>query len=544
MTLILSVPDLSARTSAEIELHPDKVKKWLENLPLLNVAETGRKLFSALCAYNRVEFDDKLRWQILEYYRLPIRQISLELMKRYIGLPLPLTDKHRGIAELNRQFQVELAYGYKRIVLNTADEPITLEIDRALRALATERAIRHLTEVLVVSYQAYSPIPLGVWREIHALYTNAEFEGLLPMNVDDPLIKAVTSYGIDHAYKQALLLEFSNPYHLPTRAVDRVHHYLDRWAPLAQLTTATGSYNPTCQFLVDKENDRAGIAYTSNEILERPENFRLLNTTELARQVHTQLTQLQNGQAPATDGLKENFFLEAGQDLLRRLVSAWGVNPQRTFRRNQRPGLQIEMAVGLDAINYWLNGGQKFIVSSTLVGPMPHRLWANLLEKKKVVEEKIPDMNLSTWDVDDESAGGLSISKNGQIRSPVRVGDIIITRTPGEGNPWSIGVIRWAIGVTSAIVEVGIQRLAPSADPVVIKIVNTGNKESDFLPALLLPEIRPLKQPLTLITHHGVYRPDHQVYMDNGVRLYKIAPMRMVEASHSFEQFQFDILNA
>ena len=544
MTLILSVPELSTRTSAEIELHPEKVKKWLEQLPLLNVAETGRKLFSALCAYNRVEFDDKLRWQLLELYRQPIRQISHELMKQYIGLPLPLTDKHRGIAELNRQFQMELAYGYKRIVLNTADKPIALEIERALRALATERAIRHLTEVLVVSYQVYSPIPLGVWREIHALYTNADMDGLLPMKVEDPLIRAVTSYGVDHAYKQALLLEFSNPYHLPTRAVGRVHHYLDRWAPLAQLTAATAVYNPTCQFLVDKENDRAGIAYTSNEVLERPDNFRLLNTTELARQVHTQLTQLQNGQTPAADGLNESFFLEAGQDLLRRLVSAWGVNPQRSYRRNQRSGLQIEMAVGLDAINYRLNGGQKFVVSSTLVGPMPHRMWANLLEKKKpAAEEKTPDVNLSTWDVDDESAGGLSISKNGQIHTPVRVGDIIITRTPGEGNPWSIGVIRWAIGVTSAIVEVGIQRLAPSAEPVVIKTVNAENKESDFLPALLLPEIRPLKLPQTLITHHGVYKPDHQVYMDNGLRLYKITPTRMIEASHSFEQFQFDILD-
>ncbi|MEK7206335.1 MAG: hypothetical protein AAB134_00430 [Pseudomonadota bacterium] len=542
MTLILSVPNLSARTSDEIELHPEKVKKWLENLPLLNVAETGRKLFSALCAYNRVEFDDKLRWQVLELYRQPIKQISFELMKQYIGLPLPLTDKHRGIAELNRQFQMELAYGYKRILLNTADKPAVLEIDRALRALATQRAIRHLTEVLAVSYQTYSPSPLGVWREIHELYVHADSMGLLPMELEDPLIKAVTSYGIGHAYKQALLLEFSNPYHLPARAVDRVNQYLDRWAPLAQLTAATATYNPTCQFLVDQESDRAGIAYTSNEVLERPGHYQLLNTTELARQVHTQLTQLQQGQMPAANGLSETFFLEAGQDLLRRLVSAWGVNPQRTFRRSQRSGLQIEMAVGLEAINYWLNGGNKFVVSSTLVGPMPHRMWANLTEKKKIVET-IPDMNLSTWDVDDESAGGLSISKNGQIHTPVRVGDIIITRTPGEGNPWSIGVIRWAIGVTSAIVEAGIQRLAPSAEPVVIKTVNTANKESDFLPALLLPEIRPLKQPQTLITHHGVYKPDHQVYMDNGLRLYKITPTRMIEASHSFEQFQFDILD-
>jgi len=32
--------------------------------------------------------------------------------------------------------------------------------------------------------------------------------------------------------------------------------------------------------------------------------------------------------------------------------------------------------------------------------------------------------------------------------------------------------------------------------------------------------------------------------MDNGYRLCRIVPTRLVEASHSFEQFCFDILNA
>jgi hypothetical protein len=106
-----------------------------------------------------------------------------------------------------------------------------------------------------------------------------------------------------------------------------------------------------------------------------------------------------------------------------------------------------------------------------------------------------------------------------------------------------VGVIRWVRSTGVSNIEIGIQHLAPSADPVVIKTVNADGKESDFLPALLLPEIKPLKQPQTLVTHRGVFRPDTGVFMDNGCRLYHIAPTRLVEASHSFEQFSFDILN-
>jgi hypothetical protein len=441
------------------------------------------------------------------------------------------------VAEQNRQFHLELANGYKRIVLGLSSAPGARE-----QALAIERAIRCLTNALAVSYQTYSPCPQGAWKEIHALYTHAESLELNETDVEDSLNKTVPACSVGHAYKQALLLDFSDPYHLPPRMVDWTHHYLDRWASLAQLTAATSAYSPTCQFLIDQHNDHAGIAYTAGTVPEDPQRYRQLNTIELARQVHAQLTQLASGELPPAEGLRENFFQECGQDLLRRLVSAWGVNPQRAFRRSQATNRRVEIAIGMDRINYWINGGKKFIVSSTFVGPVPQRtqLASESIRQKDI---KIPGRELSAWDVHDESAGGLSLSKGGQIKLHIQVGDLLITRTPGEGNPWSVGVIRWVRSTGMSNIEIGIQHLAPNANPVVIKTVNADGKESDFLPALLLPEIKPLKQPQTLVTHRGVFRPDTAVFMDNGCRLYRIAPSRLIEASHSFEQFSFDILN-
>jgi hypothetical protein len=540
MPLTLAVPNLAARSAGEIELQPHKVKKWLDELPLLNIAETSRKLFTTLALHNRVDYDHKLRLELLELFRYPVSQLSLEFTKQYIGLPLPLSEKHRSVAEQNRQFQLELANGYKRVVLGLASAPGARE--QALQVLAIERAIRCLTNALAVSYQTYSPCPQGAWKEIHTLYAHAESLGLSETGVEDSFNKAAPTCSVSHAYKQALLLDFSDPYHLPPRMVDWTHHYLDRWAPLAQLTAATSAYSPTCQFLIDQHNDHAGIAYTAGTVPEDPPRYRLLNTIELARQVHAQLTQLANGEMPPAEGLRENFFQECGQDLLRRLVSAWGVNPQRAFRRSQAANRRVEIAIGMDRINYWINGGKKFVVSSTFVGPVPQRtqLASESIRQKDI---KIPGRELSTWDVHDESAGGLSLSKGGLIQLHIQVGDLLITRTPGEGNPWSVGAIRWVRSTGTSNIEIGIQHLAPSADPVVIKTVNADGKESDFLPALLLPEIKPLKQPQTLVTHRGVFKPDTGVFMDNGCRLYHVAPARLIEASHSFEQFSFEILN-
>ena len=542
MPLVLSVPSLSARSPDDMELQPPKVKKWLEDLPLLNIAETSRKLLSTLVIHNRVEFDNPRRLELLELFRHPVNEISLELTKQYIGLPLPLSEKHKTNAEQNRQLQMELANGYKRIVLNSADKTGERK-ELAMLALTVQRAIRHLTGVLTASYQIYAPYPDGTWQEIHALFTHAEKLRIVEIEVDDPLNKALAKSSVSHAYKQALLLDFSDPYHLPSRMIDRIHHYLDRWASIAQLTQVTQTYNPTCQFLIDHEKDCAGIVYSADTVLDKLSHCRLLNTVELARQAHAQLTLIKSGQTPPPEGLQDNFFQEAGQDLLKRSISAWGVNPQRSFRRSQRSGHRVDIAIGLDAINYWINGGKKFVVSSNFVGPMPQRTQLGI-EDKKPATARLPERENSTWDVEDESAGGLSLSKSGQIRVPVQVGDLVITRVSGEVSAWDVGVIRWVKSPGSSNIEIGIQRLAPSADPVVIKTVSENKVESDFLPALLLPEIKPLKQPQTLITHRGACKPGVEIFMDNGYRLSRIAPTRLLEASHSFEQFQFDIQNS
>jgi len=539
MSLKLSVPHLSARSSKEVELDPLKVKKWVEELPLLNMAETSRKLSAALSVHNRIEIEDNLRLQLLELLSYSINQISLELTKQYVGLPLPLADKHKAIAEQNCQLQVEMAYGYKRVVVNMAGAAVA---NPKMQALAIQRAIRSLTGVLAVSYQSYSPCPQDTWMDIHALYAHAEKMDIVPIQVEDPFNNALANNSVGHTYKQALLLGFSDPYHLPPRTIDRIHHYLDRWASLADLTSATSNFNPTCQFLIDLQSDQVGISHASDRVEVSSPRYRLLNTVNLARQVHAHLTQLMNNRMPSPDGLPENFFEESGQDLLKRLITSWGVNPQRAFRRNQRSGYQKEMVVGLDAISYWINQGEEFIVSSSFVGPTPQRtlISANDVKKKTA---PLPGQEYTTWDIQDEGAGGVSLSKSGQIPMPVQVGDLIMTRTPGEGNPWGIGVIRWVKSTTPSNIEIGIQHLAPRADPVVIKVLTEDKKESDFLPALLLPRVKPLKQLQSLITRRGIHKPGAQVYMDNGFKLFRIEPTAMIEASHSFEQFQFSILN-
>jgi hypothetical protein len=547
MELQLAVPSLSGRVLGEVETRPSKVEKWLAELPLLNLAETSRRVLSQINTYNRIPIAPEQRLELLELFRYTVDQLGLELKKQYMGLPLPLPDKNKTVAEQSRQFQIELAFGYKWVVLDvartegTSQPPGAKPLAREKLALAIQRAIHYLAEALVISYESYSPLPLGTWRELHTLYRHAEQLGLQDIVLPDLCNRALQKSSVSQAYQEALLLDLADPYHLSARQVDKITQYLERWAHLAVVRPAPNAFDPTCQFLIDLNNDRAGIAYTADTVLEQTEPYRLLNTVELARKVHDQLGVLAAGGNPDPEGLEADFFRDS-YDLLRRLINAWGLHPKRGFRRSARLGAELDLAIGIDAINYWLNGASKFVVSSTFVGPMPQRTHVGA-EDRRGAPIKAEHLEYSRWGVLDESAGGFSLHKRGLIKSRVRVGDIVATRSP-EGSGWGIAAIRWARSASPSSVEVGLQRMAPTGEPVVIKTVNEKGEESEFLPALRLPEIPALKQPPTLVTHCGVHRPGREIYLDNGYRLYKLKVGNVLEATGAFERFEFEIISS
>ncbi len=523
-----------------VETRVAETRQWLANLPVLNAAESSHLLFNALTALNRRPLDDGIRLQLLELYRRAVRDVCAEQQKRYLGLPLPLPQDGKLVAERVRQFQVEMAYGYKRIVAGWGHGEKNGAPDRSELALPIQRAIRYLTEVLAKSYELYAPSPEGTWREIHQLYRYAEIEGITDVPVADELNSAVPNSSVAHVYNQALLLDFSDPYHLPARMLQKISQYLDVYAPLAQLTMAIAALRPDCQFLINLANDRAGVANIESTPITTEAQYRLLTTIELARVMHQQLVALQSGQQPPPDALGKEFYSNRGQEMLMRLITSWGVNPKRYFPRTQKKDTKLEVTCGIDVINYFSNNAAPFILSTTEVGPQPAR---TQISTSGTRPEEIPAPARNPgepWDLLEESAGGFSLGKVIIKDERINVGDLIATRTVGQNAPWGIAVVRWARSSGPDDIEIGAQRLAPAAEPMAVMPADSAG--SEFKMALRLPEIKPLRQPETLIVPRGIFKPGRILLLDNSYRTYQILPTKLVNVTGSFEQFQFTYL--
>jgi cyclic-di-GMP-binding protein len=542
MHLRLSLPPRADTPDSTIEIRPAELERWLKGLPLLNVAESTQLLTRQLVGLNRMALDDKTRLRLLESMRASIQHVSQALQKTYIGLPLPLTDKARQTVAQVRQLHTEMAFGYKLLAFNSTAIPKLDHAQTGMVGTAVHRAIRYLTELLFRSYELYGPPPEGVWYEIHQLYRYAELRGITDAPLDDKLNNTLPQVSINHAYKQALLLDFSDPYHLPAFLLAKIYRYLDRWAGIAQLSPGVAALKSHCQFLINLDHDRAGAVNTETSTITTEVRYRLLNTTELARVVHQQLMVLQNRQQPDPDGLEKDFFTNLGHDMLLRLISAWGVNPKRVFTRSLRSNRRTQVAIGIDAINFHING-ERFTPSTNEVGPQPRRtaLGPGSGTPNRVTQPAAFPAS-ALWELTDESAGGYALIKSGTHTETVRVGDILANRPDSGDGSWEIGIVRWVRTSGADNIEIGVQRLSPGAAPVAIMPLE--DSQERYYLALALPEVHAMKQPATLLTPRGFFKSGRILYLDNSYRTRQIKAVKLVELSGSFERFQYEAIEA
>ena len=532
MTIKLSVP--GPEQNLTVETRPKQVAEWLAALPLSNLNESSRSILDALSALNRSKVAEDTRLKLLELYRATITELMHSLEVQFSGQPLPLPEKSRLIASQARQLQTELAYGYKIILLDQANRKLSFGSNKQL-PLVVERAIGSLGKMLVVCYQTYAPTPAGVWAEMHVLFTYA-----VELGIQD---EAVSDHGrqssVNLAYKQALLLALLDPYRLMQGEVNKVLEYLTQFGGNAHLQPLMQTSNPSGYFLVRLDSDKPPRALAHDTTVTDARTDILLNTLELARLLHQQISQLETGVAPKALLLPFATKDFGYPNLLRRMLKHWGIAPKRLFSRT-RHDAKMEICAGIRSIHHFLSGD----LSGGVADRAGHETTEITLELANSPLDKTSHQTYvsKNWLIINESAGGLALSKDPQTDVQVRVGEIIGLR-PEDSDAWNIGVVRWVSSENPNHLQLGAQMLAPTATPVMLRPLIT-SAGTPFQPALLLPEIPALKQPPTLVCLRGGFLPQREFLLDQKGTPQNVRATRLLEQTATFDLFEFTPVQA
>ena len=524
MPIKLSLPETGETLQLKAETQPRRVKAWLEALPLANIVEASRSISDALISLNRTKLDIETRLKLLELYSTAINNLVPELEHKYTMVALPLPEKSRQAANLARRLYVELAYGYKIILVDRLQKKRMRLGGRAQLHLLIQRAMDALSKALCAFYKTYSPTPPGMWSEIHQLAHLA-----LQRNLHDKPVDGGHN-SISSTYKKALLLALANPYKLMQGEVDKATDYLVQHANLAKLHPIQDKQSTSGVFVINLDSDTPPKSLEQNAKTTL-HNHILLGTDVLVSTLNEQIARLETASMQRTLNLPDHAKHVSYISLMRRLLKDWTFMPKRKFQRMKNNAV-MEICVGLRATCHFISSQPEAVERSALdfrIDTMPGTARAGDSERAHFAT--------SQWAVTNESAGGMGLKCVSGVSQPIRIGEIIGLRTEDSRN-WNIGVVRRVFSENPDDMELGVQMLAPAATPITIKPVVAGPKDT-FQAALLLPEIRPLQQPATIVAAPATFRSklEYLVYK-NGV-VSHVRAMRLVDQTASFDQFQF-----
>jgi len=568
-------------------INPKDAAKWIADLPVGHIGETARLVYKAIAEINRIPLPAQQRFKVLELFRKPFAFVNHALQKCYVGQAFPLSAKNQKIAELTRELQWEFAIGYKIIV--EARLSNKSKVDNKTLVTSVHRAMYYLSETLYKSYLIYLPTNEQAWLELHHLYLFSEHNNLIHERIKDPQNPDLLTSTISLLYQHVILLSLANPYRLPQPEIIKIHRALNKWAQHCHLHLLEDSENPAGLFSIDLEHNKPPTYYNHSQQQINSDFVRIVDTSALTQMLRDQIRHDEKTTDPIQSALDPTHI---SNETLKRIVLAWGAAPKRNFSRKGKKE-KINVTLGLSATHYFiqkqydaklndeetllndsdLDQGLPFNEKADFDKPLPQSdinesqpdIWdiaqnPNLSTKLKIdippftslnaQEENNPLANsihevYSSYEclLINESAGGYCISWDNSFATKSVVGSFIGLKTaaPENNEEWSIGVIRWIKSTKDKHMYIGIELLAPSGQSITSKNVSQRHRATSFLRSLLLPELRNVKQPQTLITQ-SLYQVGDRLELNIHGQTIKVKLTKLLESTSAFSQFQFSMI--
>lgn len=541
-------------------------KRWLGNLPKANLGELARQLYQGLVELNQLITSSENRLQLLELMRPEVYFACKHLERHFLNQAIVLDERPRKVANLCQALQNHLATGYKLIVSQEA-QPFIRERAQIM-AMAIQRAMHSMYGPLIRASQLYCPMPEGLWQEMHQLYRLASQLGLQRQPVREPQALHREQLSPEQTYLQALMLGCARTNQMRQSGIARVAEALEQWSELVSLQP-TATSDSLFAFSPEVDGPPRYKTLFPNDSLSLLTG---LDPRNLVDNIDRFL------QAPASErqheplNIPESFPL----DLLQHLQSAWGDIAERTFQRHTANG-SLTLCIGMSALHFYLSGERVFAETLHLKTPNiepeapsaeARDVWATAFDAERIshwehaIEKEEIDFHLPQAKVtqptesatDSErpmtfalgivnhSPGGYCLSWPKDVPNQLQAGELLGLQDEHKGN-WSVAVVRWIRQVKGGGTQMGIELIAPQAQPCAVQLLRKTEQPSQYQRALLLPEIAVISQPASLITARLPFQEGNKVNINSKGEEHRALLTRRKTSTGSFNQFEYRLLD-
>ncbi len=560
---LLTAPESELESLSFALAEPDSVGEWISRLPMANVSETAGQIRQATFEIARLDTDFRTRMGLLE----GIRPTVLYLAARLDKAASSAGNQADAISRLAQRLQTNLCSGYRAVVLAALPAVMEDEEARQVLSLAVHRALSDLSRTLLRSLQDYVAPAERVWLKLNQLYSLAEQLDIEKDVHPDTENNATVELSTASVYIRSLLLALARPYQLRHRQLSDVYRALGAWVPMVSLGSGAGKDI----YVVDLASDQGPVHV---DVFGGGDTRRAIHSERLIHALDAYARDEADGSLEILPGIDEA--------IISHLADAWGEMKPRAFRRS-KANEPVRVTVGIPATHYFLSGGIDFSdLLDSITGTMPreinpflrgdapaasqagkrHDVWddafdvggripenpnisdpesllyAHERKARKSAQEQYIHHDTTSADM---SPGGYRLRWNEPFPASLQTGELIGLRD--ETDPrWCLAVARW-IRQDEAGPYMGVELLAPQAKPVAVRLVQSKGSQNEYQRAFLLPELRPIGRPATLITPAQSYRSGQKVHLwDEGTQ--NTAQLgECLLKTESFNQFTFRLLD-
>jgi hypothetical protein len=511
----LQIPRQAAPKANNILLDPKETEHWFEALPMANIGETARQVYSTLVEFNRTEIPDLLRARTVEKFRPPVEYIVTNLQKHYVEVGLPLSRKGMKTAALARELEAELAIAYK-IIVERIISGDSGQFDRRLLVVALHRALYYLGQTLLQNALVYITWPEGIWREINAIYAYASQNRIhqVPVKTDDTRSGGPNT-SIEDLFRGLMLFASATPHRLRQAHARLLFSRLDEWSNHTAILTEDDGGTSLGRFNVDLWTDSPPMHNSLRTPLPG-KRMAILDVRELLKKLRSEFEKAPWDSRHALQSGRQ----EITRPLLRLLIMAWSRPPDRRYVRTKL-NFDLNVVAGLHAIYANLRTGDDTPYPTTSaelftledqdagaqararakidwstgslddvsLAPLDSDLISDTLfndsrmasesssepasqlksfatrapqqpktlKHEQPTPEKDPSHPVKTIN---ESSGGYCIRWKGEHIPRVKIGELIGVQSPADERRYGLGVVRWMHQLPDECLNLGLEVIA------------------------------------------------------------------------------------
>ncbi|WP_440057170.1 molecular chaperone [Pseudomonas fragariae (ex Marin et al. 2024)] len=567
LPLLLRAPTPTQSSLTFSEANPRDLKRWISRLPKANLGEMARQLYQGLTELNQLITPSENRLQLLELLRPEVYFVCKHLERHFLNQAIVLDERPRKVANLCQALQNHLATGYKQIIQQVA--PRYTRDQAGLFSTALQRAVHGLNGPLIRANQLYCPVQDGLWLELHQIYQIARQYQLRNTPVEEPLAHHSKVLSVEQTYVIALLMGCSRCNQMRQLNIGKLADALEAWSALVKLQSPA---TQSSLFALDPTADKPPLYRT---LFSDEQSPRLLgiNTLALAEAINQYLALPDDQRTPSP------LLIPTGinTDLLQHLAVAWGDVAERTFQRTPGQGT-LRLCIGMSALHFYVAGQKSFsellqLNSATSAASFSLKManddaddpWASAFDTQrgKTSSVLLPYEEIEypkndgdsdslsnnqhtfpTFDLNivNHSPGGYCLAWQKDVPQQLQAGELVgIQDDAGQG--WSVAIVRWIRQVRSGGTQMGIELIAPFAQPCGMQLIRE-QQNSQYLRTLMLPEVRAMEKPPTVLAPRLPFQEGSMVMINvNGEERRASLSNRQV-SSASYNQFEYQMYDA